>query len=138
LGFSGFVRLRGGLGPRISQPLSEETARRSVPVFDKSPSSPIPASPNLVRALRLFASEREGTTIRKDNRKLSPRQRRVIELVASGLKNREIAKQLGIAEQVVRNYLGTIFDKVGVSNRVELALWYEARTYEAKLKNKRQ
>jgi DNA-binding CsgD family transcriptional regulator len=57
--------------------------------------------------------------------------------VASGLKNREIAKQLGIAEQVVRNYLGIIYDKVGVSNRVELALWYVARTEEARLKNKR-
>ena len=58
--------------------------------------------------------------------------------MASGLKNREIAKQLGIAEQVVRNYLGIIFDKVGVSNRVELALWYEARAHEARLKNKHQ
>ena len=53
--------------------------------------------------------------------------------MASGLKNREIAKQLGIAEQVVRNYLGIIYDKVGVSNRVELALWYEARLSEGKL-----
>ena len=58
-------------------------------------------------------------------------------MVASGLKNREIAKQLGIAEQVVRNYLGKIYDKIGVNNRVELALWYEARTHEAKMrKNK--
>ena len=57
--------------------------------------------------------------------------------MASGLKNREIAKQLGIAEQVVRNYLGKIYDKIGVNNRVELALWYEARTHEAKMrKNK--
>ena len=82
-------------------------------------------------------AEHKGTTIRKDNRKLSNRQRCVIELVASGLKNREIANQLGIAEQVVRNYLGIIYDKVGVSNRVELALWYEARAHEARLKNKR-
>ena len=50
-----------------------------------------------------------------------------------GLKNREIAKKLGIAEHVVRNYLGIIYDKVGVSNRVELALWYEARVHEGKL-----
>lgn len=87
-------------------------------------------------ALPLLVSEREGTTIRKDNRTLSPRQRRIVELVASGLKNREIAKQLGIAEQVVRNYLGIIYDKIGVSNRVELALWYEARAHEAAMKGK--
>jgi DNA-binding NarL/FixJ family response regulator len=52
-------------------------------------------------------------------------------LVADGLKNREIAGELGIAVQVVRNYLSMIYDKVGVSNRVELALWYEARKDEA-------
>ena len=44
-----------------------------------------------------------------------------------GFKNREIATQLGIGHQVVRNYLSKIYDKVGVHNRVELALWYEAR-----------
>jgi len=54
----------------------------------------------------------------------------VIELVAQGLKNREIAEELGIGEHVVRNYLSKIYDKIGVSNRVELALWYEARTHE--------
>ena len=58
---------------------------------------------------------------------------RVIELVAQGLKNREIANRLGIGEYVVRNYLSKIYDKIGVSNRVELALWYETRLYEDKL-----
>jgi DNA-binding NarL/FixJ family response regulator len=63
-------------------------------------------------------------------RMLSRRQRRVVELVAGGLKNHEIAARLGIGAHVVRNYLSTIYDKVGVSNRVELALWYEARKHE--------
>ena len=45
----------------------------------------------------------------------------MIELVAEGLKNREIAEELGIGEHVVRNYLSKIYDKIGVSNRVELA-----------------
>jgi DNA-binding CsgD family transcriptional regulator len=56
----------------------------------------------------------------------------VIELVAQGLKNREIAVELGIGQHVVRNYLSTIYDKIGVSNRVELALWHEARTHEGR------
>ncbi len=73
---------------------------------------------------------KEGISIREENRKPSPRQQHVIELVAKGLKNREIAKRLGIGEHVVRNSLGIIYDKVGVSNRVELALWYEARVHE--------
>ena len=66
-------------------------------------------------------------------RKLSLRQQRVAELVARGLKNREIASKLGIGPHVVRNYLSAIYDKVGVSNRVELALWYEARKHENRL-----
>ena len=62
----------------------------------------------------------------------SRRQLRVIELVAQGFKNKEIAKELRIGEHVVRNYLGKIYDKIGVSNRVELALWYWARRQEGK------
>ena len=62
----------------------------------------------------------------------SRRQLRVIELVAQGFKNKEIAKELRISEHVVRNHLGKIYDKIGVSNRVELALWYWARRQEGK------
>ena len=50
--------------------------------------------------------------------------------MAEGLKNREIADKLGISANVVRNYISKIYDKVGVKNRVQLALWYEARVYE--------
>jgi two-component system nitrate/nitrite response regulator NarL len=54
------------------------------------------------------------------------RERRVIELVAQGLKNKEIGAEIGTTEMVVKNYLRVIYDKIGVWNRVELALWYEA------------
>ena len=60
-------------------------------------------------------------------RTLSSLEKRIAELVSQGLKNREIAVELGIAVQVVRNYLSSIYDKVGMNNRVELALWYETR-----------
>jgi DNA-binding NarL/FixJ family response regulator len=60
------------------------------------------------------------------------RQRQVIELVAQGLKNSEVASALGTTECVVKNYLRTIYDKLGLWNRVELALWYEARRHESK------
>jgi DNA-binding NarL/FixJ family response regulator len=56
---------------------------------------------------------------------------RVIELVAQGFKNRDVARQIGTTEYVVKNYLRAIYDKLGLWNRVELALWYEARKYEA-------
>jgi DNA-binding NarL/FixJ family response regulator len=58
------------------------------------------------------------------------RERRVIELVAQGLKNKEVATEIGTTEHVVKNYLRTIYDKLGLWNRVELALWYEARRHE--------
>jgi len=60
----------------------------------------------------------------------SPRQQRVIELVAQGLKNSEVAEAIGTTEYVVKNHLRVIYDKLGFWNRVELALWYEARRHE--------
>jgi len=60
----------------------------------------------------------------------SEREQRVIELVARGLKNREVANEIGTTEHVVKNYLRAIYDKLGLWNRVELALWYEARRHE--------
>jgi DNA-binding NarL/FixJ family response regulator len=64
-------------------------------------------------------------------RTLSARQQKVIELVAQGLKNSEVAEIIGTTEFVVKNYLRAIFDKLGFWNRVELALWYEARRHES-------
>ena len=60
----------------------------------------------------------------------SEREHRVIELVAQGLKNSEVAEIIGTTEHVVKNYLRVIYDKLGLWNRVELALWYEARCHE--------
>ena len=57
-------------------------------------------------------------------------KQRVIELVAQGFKNREVADEIGTTEHVVKNYLRIIYDKLGLWNRVELALWYEARHHE--------
>ena len=72
----------------------------------------------------MFGGDRYGTRV------LSERERRVIELVAQGLKNREVADAIGTTEHVVKNYLRAIYDKLGLWNRVELALWYEARRHE--------
>lgn len=67
---------------------------------------------------------------RPEKRLPTQREQRVIELVAQGLKNSEVAQIIGTTEHVVKNYLRTIYDKLGLWNRVELALWYEARRYE--------
>jgi two-component system nitrate/nitrite response regulator NarL len=53
---------------------------------------------------------------------LAPREKQLIALVRKGLRNREIAKQLGVTEGTVKVYLHAIFDKVEVANRTELAI----------------
>ena len=53
---------------------------------------------------------------------LAPRERHVTGLIAQGLSNKEIAWSLGITEGTVKVYLSKLFDKLGVSDRFELAL----------------
>ena len=60
----------------------------------------------------------------------SEREHLIIRRVAEGSKNSEIAQDLGTTEHVVKNYLRLIYDKLGLWNRVELALWYVARQHE--------
>jgi DNA-binding NarL/FixJ family response regulator len=54
---------------------------------------------------------------------LSDREMEVVQLVAQGFQNKEIGKKLFISEQTVKNHLHNIFDKLGVSDRLELALY---------------
>jgi two-component system NarL family response regulator len=54
---------------------------------------------------------------------LSTRELEVLELVTEGLSNAEIAAQLGIAVNTVRNHLRSIFDKLEVRNRVQAAVY---------------
>jgi two-component system nitrate/nitrite response regulator NarL len=54
---------------------------------------------------------------------LTKQESGIVRLVAEGLTNRDIARQLSLSENTVRNYMFRIFDKVGTSNRVELALY---------------
>ena len=53
---------------------------------------------------------------------LSPRERQLVALVGRGMRNREIAAELGITEGTVKVYLHALFDKLGVANRTELAI----------------
>jgi DNA-binding NarL/FixJ family response regulator len=55
--------------------------------------------------------------------KLSPKEMAIITCITQGKRNKEIAYQLGTTEQVIKNYLRKIYDKLGVSDRLELALY---------------
>jgi DNA-binding NarL/FixJ family response regulator len=61
-----------------------------------------------------------GTRVRD---RLTPKEMRIVALIVQGCKNREIAARLKTTEQVIKNYLRSIYDKTGVSDRLELALF---------------
>jgi DNA-binding NarL/FixJ family response regulator len=75
---------------------------------------------DLVGAFRRLAQSRATAEQRF---RLTPREREVISAVLSGRGNREIARQFSLSEQTVKRHLTNIFDKLGVSNRLELALF---------------
>ncbi len=56
--------------------------------------------------------------------RLTPREEQIVAEVVSGKTNNEIAQALGMSAQTVKHHLTSIFDKVGVYNRLELALFY--------------
>ena len=76
--------------------------------------------------MRQFSSPMESTPLGgrdRDRSPLSQREREIVVLVAQGFKNKEMAEKMFISEQTVKNHLHNIFDKLGVSDRLELALY---------------
>jgi DNA-binding NarL/FixJ family response regulator len=67
---------------------------------------------------------------------LKPREQKIIGLVTQGLKNAEIARAIGTTEPMVKNYIRGIYDKLGMWNRVELALWHISRRQNTSAKYK--
>jgi DNA-binding NarL/FixJ family response regulator len=68
-----------------------------------------------VPSLRVFNSN--------GDRILTPREEQVVALVAEGLGNRQIARELNLSEHTIKKYLFRIFEKLGISSRVELVLY---------------
>jgi DNA-binding NarL/FixJ family response regulator len=66
------------------------------------------------------AADSVGTRVRD---RLTPKEMQIVALIVQGCKNKDIAMQLGTKEQVIKNYLRAIYDKTGVSDRLELALF---------------
>ncbi|MGZ4811823.1 MAG: response regulator transcription factor [Terriglobales bacterium] len=73
--------------------------------------------------LDTFVSPTSGRTLSENCCKLlTHREQEVVQLVADGFSNREIAAELKLSQHTVKNYLFQVFEKIGVSNRVELVL----------------
>ena len=75
--------------------------------------------PKLVDALEEFDVPKSR---RFSNANLTERERQIVEAIAGGASNRDVAQALSVSEQTVKNHLSRIFEKCGVSNRTELAV----------------
>jgi DNA-binding NarL/FixJ family response regulator len=74
--------------------------------------------------LELFSRSRPlMLACRGEKTLLTQRERQIVQLVAEGMKNKEVAAALKVSEHTVRNYLFRIFEKLGISSRVELVLY---------------
>jgi len=77
---------------------------------------------DIVRHLRERAASAAGKRLSPVDR-LTPREREIIAAVAAGESNREVAQRLSLAEDTVKHHISNVFDKLGVSNRAELAAY---------------
>ena len=68
----------------------------------------------------ILAQDAVGARVRD---RLTPKEIQIVALITQGCKNKQIAIQLNTKEQVIKNYLRSIYDKTGVSDRLELALF---------------
>jgi DNA-binding NarL/FixJ family response regulator len=73
--------------------------------------------------IEAYRSQATALTSPRTQPRLSPKELAIITCITQGKRNKEIAYQLGTTEQVIKNYLRKIYDKLGVSDRLELALY---------------
>ncbi len=77
-------------------------------------------SPLAPKAARTLLTSRSSST---SGDQLTAREREVLVLVARGLPNKLIARELGIAEKTVKAHLTTVFQRIGVTDRVQATIW---------------
>jgi DNA-binding NarL/FixJ family response regulator len=81
-----------------------------------------PEWPRLVEEIRTFLAQPDVPSARRNwlpLGELTPRERAVLERIAEGLDNSEIAVSLGLSEKTVRNHITRVFDKIGVEHRYQ-------------------
>jgi DNA-binding NarL/FixJ family response regulator len=78
---------------------------------------------DIVRLLRERRAAAAARRRRTPAERLTDRERGIVALVAAGASNREVAQRLNLAEDTVKHHISNIFDKLGVSNRAEMAAY---------------
>lgn len=130
-GASGYV-VHGALGPRgIVAALRTCVAGGTVVAGIAVPWSPVEAAVEAHgsgSAPGHGSGSEGGAGDRSIRRRLTEREREVMEVIAQGLTNREIARRLFVTEKTVKNYVNTVFGKLGVTSRGEaIARWLDSR-----------
>jgi DNA-binding NarL/FixJ family response regulator len=77
--------------------------------------------------IEAFTSAAPVSMVTRSPSLLSAREEQIVDLVSRGLTNREVSQRLNLSEHTVKNYLFRIFEKLGVTSRVELALYHRNR-----------
>jgi DNA-binding CsgD family transcriptional regulator len=73
------------------------------------------------RLIEAFRCQVTASSSPRTQPRLSPKDLAIINCITQGMRNKDIEHQLGTTEQVIKNYLRKVFDKLGVSDRIELA-----------------
>src|SRR5437660_3522022 len=73
--------------------------------------------------LKAYRTQATGPVAPRSKVQLTPKESVIVSCVTQGMKNKEIALRVGTTEQVVKNYLRKVYDKLGVADRLELALY---------------
>jgi DNA-binding NarL/FixJ family response regulator len=73
--------------------------------------------------MEAFRNQSSRATGARPKVQLTPKESLIVSCVTQGMKNKEIALRVGTTEQVVKNYLRKVYDKLGVADRLELALY---------------
>ena len=102
--------------------------------------------PHAVRwVLEAYRTQGTRTPSARTKVQLTPKEALIVSCVTQGMKNKEIAARVGTTEQVVKNYLRKVYDKLGVADRLELALYclnsrvlQDAKNPESTISNGRQ
>ena len=80
--------------------------------------------PNAVKwVLEAYRTQGTRSHTTRSKVQLTPKESLIVSCVTQGMKNKEIAARVGTTEQVVKNYLRKVYDKLGVADRLELALY---------------
>lgn len=87
-----------------------------------------PLHPKAARSL--LSSRTESRPPERTNVELTPREAQVLNLLRQGLANKQIARSLGISQATVKAHLTSVFQRIGVTDRVQAAVWAERRAAE--------